>query len=114
AFARHGAKVAISYSQDDGDAAEAERLIAAAGDKPLLLKGSVADPEHARAAVGAVAAAWGGIDVLVNNAGITQVLPISLLEPEDWDLTMDVNCKGAYLMSRAALRLMIRSKSGAI
>ncbi len=114
AFARHGARVAFTYSTDDGDAAEAKRLIAAAGCEPLVLKGSVADAAHARAAVEEVAKTWGGIDVLVNNAGITQVLPISLLEEEDWDLTMAVNCKGPYLFSRAALRHMIRAKSGAI
>ncbi len=49
-------------------------------------------------------AAWGGIDVLVNNAGINQILPIALLEEADWDAVMDVNVKGAYLFSRAVLR----------
>ena len=59
-------------------------------------------------------ASWGGIDVLVNNAGINQVLPIALLEEADWDAVMDVNVKGAYLFSRAALKPMIRARRGHI
>lgn len=114
AFARHGARVALTYSTDDADAAEAAALVrdAGGGAEPLVFKGSVADAAHAKTAVDAVAAAWGGVDVVVNCAGITQVLPISLLEEEDWDAVMDVNVKGAYLVTRAALRHMIRQRSG--
>jgi len=57
---------------------------------------------------------WGGIDVLVNNAGPTQILPIALLEEADWDAVMNTNVKGAYLFSRAVLKSMIRSRSGHI
>ena len=113
-FAAHGALVAFTYSQDDADADEAEQLIAASGGEVLRFKGSVADAAHARAVVGAVIETWGGVDVLVNNAGITQVLPISLLEEEDWDLVMDVNVKGPYLFSRAVLRNMIKARKGHI
>ena len=60
-----------------------------------------------------VVAAWGGVDVLVNNAGITQILPIALLEEADWDEVMDVNVKGAYLFSRAVAAPMIRAKARA-
>jgi NAD(P)-dependent dehydrogenase (short-subunit alcohol dehydrogenase family) len=117
AFAAHGARVAFTYSQDDADAEEARALLAAAspgGEAPQVFRGSVADSAHVSAVVKSLAAAWGGVDVLVNNAGITQVLPISLLEEQDWDLVMAVNVKGAYLMSRAVLRHMIRARSGRI
>ncbi len=114
AFARHGAKVAFTYSTDDGDAEEAAQAIEAAGAKPRVFKGSVADAAHVKSTVDAVAKDWGGLDVMVHAAGVTQVLPISLLEEEDWDLTMDVNVKGAYLASRASLRHMIRAKAGSL
>src|SRR4029079_10488274 len=52
--------------------------------------------------------------VLVNNAGITQILPIALLEEADFDAVMAVNVKGPYLFSRAVLRSMIRAKKGHI
>lgn len=112
AFAQRGAKVAFTYSEDDADAEEAKQALEALGCETLVFKGSVADGKHVRATVKAVADAWGGIDVLVNNAGVNQVLPIALLEEEDWDLVMDVNVKGTYLFSRAVLRHMIRAKRG--
>ena len=114
AFARRGAQVAFTYSTDDADAEDAKRAVAEAGSEPLVFKGSVADAAHARATADAVAKAWGGIDVLVCNAAVTQILPISLLDEADWDLVMDVNVKGTYLFARAALRHMIRQKRGAI
>ncbi len=114
AFARYGARVAFTYSTDDADAEDAKRAIAEAGCEPLVFKGSVADAAHARATADAVAKAWGGIDVLVCNAAMTQILPISLLEEADWDLVMDVNVKGTYLFARAVLRHMIRQKRGSI
>ncbi|MCY0910791.1 SDR family oxidoreductase [Massilia sp. H27-R4] len=56
----------------------------------------------------------GGLDILVNNAGVMQVLPIALLEEDDWDLVLDTCLKGAYIFSRAALRPMLRAKKGHI
>ena len=114
AFARHGAKVALTYAHDDEDAKDAAEAVRAAGAEPLIIKGSVADAAHVKAGAAQVLAAFGGVDVLVNNAGIMQVLPISLLEEADWDQTMSVNVKGAYLWSRAVLKTMIRQKAGAI
>ena len=113
-FARHGARVAFTYRRDDASAEDAKAKIAEAGFSPLVFKGSVADTAHAKSAVEGVVREWGGLDVLVNSAAITQVLPISLLEESDWDEVMNINVKGVYLMSRAALRHMIRKKAGAI
>ena len=115
AFARAGARVAFTYSRNDADADETRRSIEALMQAPaLVFRGTVASADHAKTVVTSVVAEWGGIDVLVNNAGITQVLPIGLLEEQDWDTVMDVNAKGAYLFSRAALRPMIRARSGHI
>jgi len=57
---------------------------------------------------------WGAVDILVNNAGVSQNLPLALMEEEDWDHVMDVNVKGTFLTSRAALRGMIRRKRGVV
>jgi NAD(P)-dependent dehydrogenase (short-subunit alcohol dehydrogenase family) len=59
-------------------------------------------------------ARWAGIDILINNAGVSQNLPLALMEEEDWDFVMDTNVKGAFLMSRAVLRGMFRRKNGVI
>jgi 3-oxoacyl-[acyl-carrier protein] reductase len=114
AFARAGGRLAFTYAHDDQDAEEAQARIAEAGCAPLVFKGSVADAAHVNRTVRELVAEWGGIDVLVNNAGIHQVLPIALLDEPDWDEMMAVNVKGVYLFSRAVLRVMIKAKKGHI
>jgi 3-oxoacyl-[acyl-carrier protein] reductase len=74
----------------------------------------VADTSDNARTVAACHERMGGIDVLVNNAGVTQILPIAFIEEADWDAVMDINVKGAYLCSRAALKPMIRARSGHI
>ncbi len=114
AFAAAGAKVAFTFRTDVDDAEAAKASLLALGCDPLVFQGNVADSAHVKDVVAAVVGTWGGVDVLVNNAGITQILPIALLEEADFDQVMAVNVKGPYLMSRAVLRSMIRAKSGHI
>jgi 3-oxoacyl-[acyl-carrier protein] reductase len=114
AFARAGGKVAFTFAKNVADADDARAQLAALGAEPLVFQGNVSDGKHAAATLSAIVKAWGGLDILVNNAGPTQVLPIALLDEEDWDAVMNTNVKGAYLFSRAALRPMIRQKSGHI
>jgi len=113
-LAREGARVAITYrkSDDDAEAARAQVAAAAGGTAPLVFKGTVADKSHADDVVAKTSAAWGGVDILVNAAGVTRILPIALLEEADWDEVMSVNVKGVYLFSRAVLKPMIRAKQG--
>ncbi len=113
-LARTGGQVAFTYSRNDSDAEEARARLGKLGVEPLVFKGSVTDSAHVQQTVKALGAAWGGIDVLVNNAGANQILPIALIEEADWDLVMDVNVKGTYLFSRGVLRSMIRARKGAI
>lgn len=114
ALARAGARVAFTYSRDDQDAGDAHSKIAAEGGEVLRFKGAVSDAKHVQHTVAEITRAWGGVDVLVNNAGPTQILPIALLEEADWDAVMNTNVKGAFLFSRAVLRSMIRARNGSI
>jgi 3-oxoacyl-[acyl-carrier protein] reductase len=109
-FARHGAKVAFSYMRSE---AEAKALADSLGEG-LAFRASVLDADATRAMIRDVDTKWGGIDVLVNNAGISQNLPLALLEEEDFDKVMDLNLKGAYLTAREVLRGMIRRKAGVV
>jgi NAD(P)-dependent dehydrogenase (short-subunit alcohol dehydrogenase family) len=74
----------------------------------------VLDRKGSEAMVRELEGAWGGIDVLVNNAGVSQNLPLALIEEEDFGRVMDVNVKGTFLMSKVVLRGMIRRKAGVI
>lgn len=113
-LARAGARVAFSYSRNVEDAAAARAELERLGAEALDYRGSVADAAHVQDTAADIVARWGGIDVLVNNAGVTQILPIAFLEEADWDAVMDVNVKGAFLCSRAALKPMIRARGGHI
>lgn len=113
-FARHGASVAFSYNRNEAEAAATLAAVEALGARALAFKASVLDGAATEAMLASVEKSWGGLDILVNNAGISQNLPLALLEEADWDHVMDTNVKGTYLTSRAALRSMIRRKSGVI
>jgi NAD(P)-dependent dehydrogenase (short-subunit alcohol dehydrogenase family) len=109
-FAGEGARVAFSYARDDDGAA----ATAAAAPGARAFRVSVLDGPGTGAMVADVEQAWGAIDVLVNNAGVSQNLPLALMEEDDWDHVMDVNVKGTFLTSRAVLRGMIRRKRGVV
>ncbi len=111
---REGARVAITYQKREADAADVSAQLAALGAEGRAIRGDVRDAAHARAAVADVVGAWGGIDVVIHAAGSMQALPIAMLEEEEWDEVVDAHLKGAYLFARAALKSMIRQKSGSI
>ncbi|WP_370311069.1 SDR family NAD(P)-dependent oxidoreductase [Sagittula sp.] len=110
-FAEHGARVAIL----DLDASAAE---AAAADLPgeghIGLACNVTDKAACDAAAGAAIAAFGQIDVLVNNAGITQPLKLMQIEPANYDAVTDVNLRGTLYMSQAVIPHMRDRRTGAI
>ena len=113
-FAREGANVAFNYANDETGALETQSQAGAFGSEIRALKASVLDKEAIREIIAQIEKEWGGLDALVNNAGISQMLPMALLEEEDWDAVMDINVKGVYLVTRMALRGMIRRRSGKI
>lgn len=113
-FARQGARVAFTYVRDDDGAAATLASLGDEGIEGRSFKVSVLDITGTGAMVDALERDWGGIDVAVNNAGITQNLPLALLEEEDFDKVMDINVKGAFLTSKAVARGMIRRKAGVI
>lgn len=114
AFAREGAKVAFTYRQNSVEAEQTLELLRSLGTEVLMFQGNVSDGAHAQETVKAVLAAWGKIDVLVNNAAVTQIVPLAMLEEDEWDEVVSTTLKGAYLFSRAVLRGMIRRKRGHI
>jgi len=114
AFAEQGAKIAFTYRQYSLEAEHTLELVRALGAEVRMFQGNVSDSAHAQATVKAILAEWGQIDVLVNNAAVTQVVPLALLEEDEGDEVVSTTLKGAYLFSRAVLRGMIRRKRGHI
>ncbi len=104
AYAREGADVAIAYLDEHDDAAETQRLVEAAGRQALLIPGDISDPAHARAVIDRTVAAFGRIDVLVNNAAHqASFQSLADIADEEWQLTFAVNIHAMFYLSKAAL-----------
>lgn len=105
-FARLGFAVVVNYSKSEADAAETADLVRAAGAPVLVVKATVGDDAAVRDMVSRAVAEFGGLDVLVNNAGTTQFVPhtdLDALTDAVWDEIFRVNVKGAFHACRAAL-----------
>jgi NAD(P)-dependent dehydrogenase (short-subunit alcohol dehydrogenase family) len=104
AYAREGADVLISYLNEDDDAKDTARLVEDAGQRALLARGDVSDPQLCRDIIAAAVNRLGGVDILVNNAAY-QMTRTSLLDiPDDeWDRTFDTNIKAMFHLCKAAV-----------
>ena len=107
AFAREGADLLISYLDEDDDAQETKRLVEEAGRQCVLAPGDIANPRHCRKLVDRAAAAFGQIDVLVNNAAhqMTFDSPDEISD-EEWERTLAVNISAMFYLTKAALSHM--------
>lgn len=102
-LATAGARVAVSYRRGDGAAEGFVRETRAAGGEALALAGDLARPDEARQLVRDVLAAWGRLDVLVNNAGIWEEDEAGAGDLDAWDRTFAVNARGAFVLTDAAI-----------
>lgn len=109
-FAKQGARVVIL----DLDAGQAEAGARDLGDGHLGLACNVTDRGVCQAAADETIARLGSIDVLINNAGITQPLKLMDVGPENYDAVTDVNLRGTLYMSQAVVPQMRKQKSGSI
>ncbi len=113
-LAAEGASVAVNYHSGENEAASVVSEITASGGSAIAFQASVASAEEANRLVDATVEALGGIDILVNNAGITRDNLLMRLSEDDWDAVLDTNLKGAFLCTKAAIRPMLRQRSGRI
>jgi 3-oxoacyl-[acyl-carrier protein] reductase len=113
-LAEEGVDVTINYNTGEAEAHQVVKEAEAHGVTAFALKGSVADPKDAESLVEATVAQLGGIDILVNNAGITRDNLLMRMSEDDWDAVLDTNLKGAFLCTKAAIRPMLRQRSGRI
>jgi len=111
-LAQRGLKVIGTATTDDGAAGITKALSAHAGSRGARL--DVNDAAAAEALIDRIVKAHGGLQVLVNNAGITRDMLAMRLKDEDWDAVLDTNLKAVFRMSRAVMRTMMKQRYGRI
>lgn len=110
-FIEEGAKVAFSYISSDE---KARALEAELGENAKGFKSDAADFESAQGLVDQVVEAFGTVDIVVNNAGITRDTLMMRMTEEQWDDVMRVNLKSCFNLTKAVMRTMLKARSGSI
>jgi 3-oxoacyl-[acyl-carrier protein] reductase len=105
-LATDGASVAITYTKGADAAASVVKEIERAGGKAIAIQADASDPEAVKSAVEKTASTFGGLDVLVNNAGTAIPKPFEETTLEDIDRMFDLNVRGAFVATQAALKHM--------
>jgi 3-oxoacyl-[acyl-carrier protein] reductase len=113
-LARDGFTVVVNYRGDEGPANEIVREIAASGGEARAVQADVTDAEQVAALIEGTLNTYGQIDALINNAGITRDTLLMRMSEADWDAVLTTNLKGAFLVSKAVIRPMMRQRSGSI
>jgi len=114
-LARDGAKIAINYKGNESAAEETKKLVEAAGSTAALVQGDVSvEADADRVVKEAVAFGGGKLEILVNNAGTTRDDLLIRMTPEQWDTVLDLNLRGAFLVTKAAMRPMMKQRFGRI
>ncbi|MEM9088211.1 MAG: 3-oxoacyl-[acyl-carrier-protein] reductase [Cyanobacteria bacterium P01_F01_bin.53] len=114
AIAAEGAKVVINYARSSGAADEVTAAIKENGGEVIALQADVSQADQVDAMIKATMDAFGRIDVLVNNAGITRDTLLLRMKPEDWQAVIDLNLTGVFLCTRAVSKIMLKQRSGRI
>jgi NAD(P)-dependent dehydrogenase (short-subunit alcohol dehydrogenase family) len=112
-LAEFGAKVAL-LDINEANGASAVRDIEGMGGTAIFVKCDVRSAADCKAAIERTVEAWGRIDILFNNAGVAIRKNAVDLEPEEWDLALDVSLKGQYLLSKYAIPYMRKVGGGSI
>ncbi|MBO9308890.1 MAG: 3-oxoacyl-[acyl-carrier-protein] reductase [Chloroflexi bacterium] len=113
-LAQRGAAVVVNYNASAEAAEQVVAAIHSAGGRALAVQADVSQLAQAEALIKAALDQFGKLDILVNNAGITRDGLLVSMKEADWDSVLDTNLKGAWSCCKAAVRTMIRQRSGRI
>ena len=113
-LARMGVKVAVNYNSSKADAEKVVKTITADGGDAFSVHADVSNLEQVNAMMDSVTDAWGGVNILVNNAGIINDGLLMRMSDEAWHRVMSVNLNGTFYCTRAVLRHMVRQRWGRI
>ncbi len=113
-LARDGARIGINFRSNASAAEATAEDVSRLGGEPLLLPGDVSVPVSVASTFETLLGHWGRVDVLINNAGIVRDTLVLRMSDDDWDAVIQTNLRSAFLCTRAALRTMLRQRSGRI
>ncbi len=113
-LAERGARVVVNYVSNEAAAVAVTEVVESAGGKAEIARFDVADTAASEKAIAEIAKRLGRLDILVASAGISIDGLILRLKDEDLDRTLAVNLKGAVACSRAAIKVMMRARTGRI
>jgi 3-oxoacyl-[acyl-carrier protein] reductase len=106
--------VAVNYAGSEAAAGQVVAAIEATGGRALALRADVSQGEACASLVAETIDGLGGLDIVVNNAGITRDGLIVRMSDEDWDAVIGTNLTGVFNVTRAATRHLMKQRSGAI
>lgn len=113
-LAADGAKVALNFASNSAKAEEVKREIESLGGEAMLVQGNVSDFATVAELIKTVVDAWGRIDILINNAGITRDNLLLKMSEDDFDKVIATNLKGVFNCTKAVTKLMMKQRSGRI
>jgi 3-oxoacyl-[acyl-carrier protein] reductase len=113
-FAARGAAVVVNYNKSPEAAEEVVKQIQSAGGKAATYQADVSDFKQAEALTKFTVETFGGLSILVNNAGITRDQLIMMMPEADWDAVINTNLKSSFNCSKTAVKHMMRKRVGRI
>lgn len=113
-FAKQGAYVALDYTVHPETAQEIAIEIEKSGGTAMAICADVTSPEQTQALMKQVADTWGGIDIIVNVAGIMDSAPLEQMSYEQWNRVININLNGVFNICRAAIDYLKKSNCGRI
>lgn len=114
ALANEGAFIVVNYSSNADAAHAVVQTIRAAGSEAMAIQADISDIDAIDKMVAEITEKKGGIDILINNAGIWRGGKLHKLQPDDWDKVLDTNLKGMLACTRAVLPSMFARQGGKI
>ena len=113
-FVQQGAKVAFTYHSSEEKARALESELTAGGGEARGFKSDASKMAEAEQLVADVVAVFGTVDIVVNNAGITDDTLLMRMTEEQWDRVIDVNLKSCFALTKAVLRTFLKARNGSI
>lgn len=113
-FAEHGANIAFTYSSSEAPAIALQKELTQLGVKAKAYKSNAASFQESETLITSVLEDFGGIDVLINNAGITKDNLLMRMNEEDFDTVIEINLKSVFNMTKAVQRTLLKQRSGSI